>query len=98
MEIRESGNSGLKLSVVGFGCWQLGQKGELDYWGTEVTQATANALVKQAHDAGVRTQQRPPFERTCRIPLGLSYITNNTHVAMVHGDHHLHAGHIFRHC
>eukprot|EP00038_Savillea_parva_P027990 m.62613 g.62613 ORF g.62613 m.62613 type:complete len:370 (-) comp8101_c0_seq1:3232-4341(-) len=53
MEIRESGTSGLKLSVVGFGCWQLGQKGEADYWGTEVNQETANSLVKLAYDSGV---------------------------------------------
>ena len=53
MEVREAGTSGLKLSVVGFGCWQLGQKGEADYWGTEVSQATANELVKQAYESGV---------------------------------------------
>jgi aryl-alcohol dehydrogenase-like predicted oxidoreductase len=53
MELREAGSSGLKLSVVGFGCWQLGQKGEADYWGTEVSQVTANELVKQAFESGV---------------------------------------------
>lgn len=54
MEVREAGASGLKLSVVGFGCWQLGQKGEADYWGTEVTQEVANKLVKGAFESGVR--------------------------------------------
>lgn len=60
MEVREAGSSGLKLSVVGFGCWQLGQKGEADYWGTEVSQAMANELVKQAFESGVSKKTRAP--------------------------------------
>ena len=65
MEVREVGSSGLKLSVVGFGCWQLGQKGEADYWGTEVSQVTANELVKQAFESGVSCSIMHTTTRVC---------------------------------
>jgi len=53
MEVREAGTSGFKISTLGFGCWQLGQKGTDDYWGLEYTQEMANKMVKMASDAGV---------------------------------------------
>ena len=53
MESRALGSSGTKLSVMGFGCWQMGSAGTDDYWGLEFTDELAGALVKQAVEAGV---------------------------------------------
>lgn len=53
MEQRQAGTSSLTLSTLGFGTWQLGSKGEDDYWGLEFTDELANALVQQAAEAGV---------------------------------------------
>eukprot|EP00941_MAST-03F_sp_MAST-3F-sp1_P000029 g29.t1 len=53
MEFRNAGSSSLKVSTLGFGCWQLGNKGENDYWGIEYTQEMANKMVSLASKAGV---------------------------------------------
>jgi len=50
---RQCGSSGLTVSCLAYGCWQLGQKGADDYWGLEVTQPMADDLVKQAAEAGI---------------------------------------------
>lgn len=39
---------------LGFGCWQLGSKGEDDYWGLEYTQDMANDMLNYAVEQGVR--------------------------------------------
>ena len=51
MEYRECGNSGLKLSVLGIGCWSFGG-GEDDYWGPQ-DQHDANDVVARALDLGI---------------------------------------------
>jgi len=43
-----------QLSPLGFGCWQLGSKGEDDYWGLEYTQEMANDMLKAAVGKGIR--------------------------------------------
>jgi aryl-alcohol dehydrogenase-like predicted oxidoreductase len=53
MEIRELGTSGLKLSTLGFGCWQLGSAGTDDYWGLEYTQEMATKMIDLAMSTGV---------------------------------------------
>jgi aryl-alcohol dehydrogenase-like predicted oxidoreductase len=52
MEVRELGKSGLKVSTLGFGCWQLGSAGTDDYWGLEYTQEMANHMVKLSSSTG----------------------------------------------
>jgi aryl-alcohol dehydrogenase-like predicted oxidoreductase len=47
MEMRQLGKTGLKVSVIGMGCWQLGAD-----WG-DVTEAQAMATLHAAVDAGV---------------------------------------------
>jgi len=42
-----------QLSPLGFGCWQLGSKGEDDYWGLEYTQEMANEMLLAAVTKGV---------------------------------------------
>lgn len=42
-----------QLSPLGFGCWQLGSKGEDDYWGLEYTQQMANDMLAAAVKKGV---------------------------------------------
>ena len=49
MEIRACGGSGLKLSVLGLGCWSFGGG---EYWGPQ-DQADVDAVVRRAVDAGV---------------------------------------------
>jgi myo-inositol catabolism protein IolS len=51
VEYRECGNSGLKLSVLGIGCWSFGGS-EDDYWGLQ-DQRDANDVVARALDLGV---------------------------------------------
>jgi len=53
MEYRRAGESDLRVSTLGFGCWQFGQNGANDYWGLEYTQTMANDLVKLAVEAGI---------------------------------------------
>lgn len=53
MEVRELGTSGLRLSTLGFGCWQLGSAGSDDYWGMEYTQELANKMIGLAMSTGV---------------------------------------------
>ncbi|KAK3244450.1 hypothetical protein CYMTET_45935 [Cymbomonas tetramitiformis] len=43
----------LDLPRIGFGCWQLGSKGEDDYWGLEFTQDLANELVASSCQHGI---------------------------------------------
>jgi aryl-alcohol dehydrogenase-like predicted oxidoreductase len=52
MEIRELGTSGMMVSTLGFGCWQLGSAGTDDYWGLEYTQEYANKMVDLACGTG----------------------------------------------
>jgi aryl-alcohol dehydrogenase-like predicted oxidoreductase len=51
MQKRECGKSGLKLSVLGIGCWSFGG-GEADYWGPQ-DQKDAQEVVHKAVDLGV---------------------------------------------
>lgn len=51
MELRQCGNSDLKLSVVGIGCWAFGGD-EGDYWGAQ-DQTDVNALVRRAVELGI---------------------------------------------
>ena len=44
--VKDTGIMSLKLSKVGFGCWQLGSKGQSDYWGVKFTDDLASELVK----------------------------------------------------
>jgi len=48
MELRTCGNSGLRLSALGLGCWAFGGG---DYWGP-TSQADADSVVRFALDAG----------------------------------------------
>jgi aryl-alcohol dehydrogenase-like predicted oxidoreductase len=48
MKYRELGRTGLSVSVVGLGTWQLG--GE---WGKRFSQAEVDALVGRAHELGI---------------------------------------------
>jgi hypothetical protein len=57
MESRSLGSSGLVLSTLGFGCWQLGSKGTDDYWGLEYTQEMANHMVKVRYGVLVIVQR-----------------------------------------
>jgi aryl-alcohol dehydrogenase-like predicted oxidoreductase len=47
MELRQLGKTGLSISVIGLGCWQLGAD-----WG-EVSEDQAMATLRAAADAGV---------------------------------------------
>ena len=49
MELRPCGTTGLRLSVLGIGCWEFGGS---DYWGPQ-SQAEADAVVRRALDLGV---------------------------------------------
>lgn len=49
METRACGSSGLKLSVLGLGCWSFGGG---DYWGPQ-HQSDVDAVVHRAVDAGI---------------------------------------------
>lgn len=51
MELRQCGNSDLKLSVVGIGCWAFGGD-EGDYWGAQ-DQTAVNDLVRRAVELGI---------------------------------------------
>jgi myo-inositol catabolism protein IolS len=51
MELRECGRSGLKLPVLGLGCWAFGGG---EYWGERHVQADVGAVVRRAFDLGVR--------------------------------------------
>lgn len=53
MEQRTAGSSALEVSVLGYGCWQFGSKGEEDYWGLEFTQEMANDFVRKAAELGI---------------------------------------------
>ena len=55
MELRECGRSGLKLSVLGLGCWAFGGG---DYWGRQ-DQADVDAVVRRAFDGASTTSTRP---------------------------------------
>jgi aryl-alcohol dehydrogenase-like predicted oxidoreductase len=44
IERRKAGD--LEVSILGFGSWQFGSKGEEDYWGVEFKQETATTLVQ----------------------------------------------------
>ena len=44
--------NGIKLSPLGFGCWQLGSKGTDDYWQLEYTQDMASQMVALAAKHG----------------------------------------------
>jgi aryl-alcohol dehydrogenase-like predicted oxidoreductase len=50
MELRECGRAGLKLPVLGLGCWELGAG---DYWGGRHDQSGVDAVVRRAFDLGV---------------------------------------------
>ncbi len=41
------------MSRAGFGCWQLGCKGEDDYWGLEFTQELADELITLCANEGI---------------------------------------------
>jgi len=49
MELRECGHSGLKLSVLGLGCWAFGGG---EYWGPHV-QSDVDAVVRRAFELGI---------------------------------------------
>jgi aryl-alcohol dehydrogenase-like predicted oxidoreductase len=49
MELRECGRSGLKLSVLGLGCWAFGGG---EYWGPH-EQSDADAVVRRAFELGI---------------------------------------------
>ncbi len=51
MEIRECGASGLKLSVLGIGCWSFGGE-DADYWGRQ-DQSDAEKVVQRAVELGI---------------------------------------------
>ena len=51
MELRECGRSGLKLPVLGLGCWAFGGG---EYWGQRHVQSDVDAVVRRAFDLGVR--------------------------------------------
>jgi len=55
MELRELGSTGIDVSVLGFGCWQLGGKG----WGTFSLRDVIVAL-QEAHAAGVNLFDTAP--------------------------------------
>ncbi|MBD0361039.1 MAG: aldo/keto reductase, partial [Nitrososphaeraceae archaeon] len=49
MKYRNLGNSGLKVSEIGFGTWTLG----LDWWGKKLEEAESVKLLKHAYDIGI---------------------------------------------
>jgi aryl-alcohol dehydrogenase-like predicted oxidoreductase len=49
MEVRECGRTGLKLSMLGLGCWAFGGG---DYWGPQ-DQSEVDAVVRRAFELGV---------------------------------------------
>ncbi len=51
MELRECGRSGLRLPVLGLGCWAFGGG---EYWGERHVQSDVDAVVRRAFDLGVR--------------------------------------------
>jgi aryl-alcohol dehydrogenase-like predicted oxidoreductase len=50
MELRECGRSGLKLPVLGLGCWEFGGG---EYWGDRHEQSAVDAVVRRAFELGV---------------------------------------------
>jgi len=50
MELRECGRSGLKLPVLGLGCWEFGGG---EYWGERHDQSEVDAVVRRAFELGV---------------------------------------------
>ena len=48
MKFRDLGSTGLRVSVIGLGTWQLG--GE---WGHDYTQAEADAIISKAGEVGI---------------------------------------------
>lgn len=49
MKYRNLGNSGLKVSEIGFGTWTLG----LDWWGKKLEEEESVKLLKHAYDIGI---------------------------------------------
>ncbi|MEJ7642169.1 MAG: aldo/keto reductase, partial [Candidatus Nitrosocosmicus sp.] len=49
MKYRNLGNSGLKVSEIGFGTWTLG----LDWWGKKLEEEESIKLLKHAYDIGI---------------------------------------------
>lgn len=49
MKYRNLGNSGLKVSEIGFGTWTLG----LDWWGKKLEEGESIKLLKHAYDIGI---------------------------------------------
>jgi len=50
MELRECGRSGLRLPVLGLGCWEFGGG---EYWGERHEQSAVDAVVRRAFELGV---------------------------------------------
>jgi aryl-alcohol dehydrogenase-like predicted oxidoreductase len=49
MEIRNCGTSGMKISILGVGCWSFGGG---EYWGPQ-SQADADEVVRRAFELGI---------------------------------------------
>jgi aryl-alcohol dehydrogenase-like predicted oxidoreductase len=49
MKYRKLGNSGIKVSEIGFGTWTLG----LDWWGKKLEEEESIKLLKHAYDIGI---------------------------------------------
>ena len=60
MELRECGRSGLKLSVLGLGCWAFGGG---EYWGRQ-DQADVDAVVRRAVRRSASPTSTPPRSTT----------------------------------
>ncbi len=69
MQMRECGSSGLKLSVLGIGCWSFGG-GEADYWGPQ-EQRDAQEVVRRAVDLGVNYFDTAEAYNSGRSEIGL---------------------------
>lgn len=69
MQMRECGKTGLKLSLLGIGCWSFGG-GEADYWGPQ-NQKDAQDVVHRAVDLGINYFDTAEGYNSGRSEIGL---------------------------